>query len=397
MGKLVTLQAFTAEVREETLDGRTYLVAPVVAAVNGVLNNEYLSAEEILAVAVEQWNDIPLPIAHPGTAEQPASARSVDVIEERVCGRFYNARYETDGDKTKLKGELWIDIEKALTIGANGEAVVNRLRGGQPLEVSTAYFRDVEEAPGVYEGTSYGTVAHNLRPDHLALLPAEIGACSWQDGCGAPRINSEEAGETEKEELPVEKENDMKQNDHATGILDRIKRILGVNTMNREEMVAKLIESGADEALLENTTDEQVAWMYEHREVEEQPVEAEPVAEPVAEQDPVEEPVEEPVAEPVAVNADTEIDGVKLGDVMRFYKSQKVAANAEREGLVSSLVANERCTVSKETIALLPTEALKELVANFSPGNYAGVGMPRTNATQEIPVPPKVVTAKRGE
>jgi len=128
MSKLVTLQAWTAEVREETLDGKTYLVAPVVAVVNGVLNNEYLSSSELLDVEIDLWNDVPLPIAHPNGGS--GSARDVAVIEERVCGRFYNAVYETNEDKTKLKGELWVDIEKALSIGEDGEAVVNRLRDG---------------------------------------------------------------------------------------------------------------------------------------------------------------------------------------------------------------------------------------------------------------------------
>jgi copper chaperone CopZ len=28
-----------------------------------------------------------------------------------------------------------------------------------------------------------------MGPDHLALLPNSVGACSWQDGCGIPRVN----------------------------------------------------------------------------------------------------------------------------------------------------------------------------------------------------------------
>jgi hypothetical protein len=67
--------------------------------------------------------------------------------------------------------------------------VVNRLRAGQPVEVSTGYFADMEATNGVWNGAAYTGITRNIRPDHLALLPDEVGACSWVDGCGAPRVN----------------------------------------------------------------------------------------------------------------------------------------------------------------------------------------------------------------
>ena len=416
--KLVTMQAFTAEVREETLDGRAYLVAPVVAVVNGVMNGKYVSTDEIVAVPVDLWNDIPLPVAHPKVGS--GSARTVEVIEDRVVGRFYNARYVTTGNDVKLKGELWVDVEKALAIGDDGTTVVNRLREGKPLEVSTAYFNDEEEAVGVFNGDQYTVIAHNLKPDHLALLPAEIGACSWADGCGAPRFNTKEPAVlmakdangvvTIGEPVGVEreisytvaqnKESKMKQNKCETGTLEKIKtffRGLGVNTMNREEMVAALVEGGVDAAVLEGATDEAVALLYERS----QPA-VEPVVDPVEPVAPVVEPVVEtiePVAEPVAApvtNAETLIDGIKLGEIVKFVKDRNSEVAAEREGLVASLVANERCTISKESLNLMPPTALKELVANFAPGNYSGVGLPH-GQKQTVPVAPAVVLAKAGE
>jgi len=466
MSELATLQVFTSEVREDTLDDRVYLVAPVIAVMNGVMNDEYVSTQELLYVPVELWNDIPLPIQHPQKGGQDASARSVAVIEERVCGRFYNARYEVSGNDVKLKGELWVDIEKTVAMGDDGTQVVNRLRSGQPLEVSTAYFRDVEDAPGAFNGVAYGTVAHNLRPDHLALLPGEIGACSWADGCGAPRVNAEERtmlkvnlqeGESYQERLdnvlgavrekfitgedwayvadlyedrvvyvagsansdeahfqvgysiagsevtfigqPVKverevtytvaqnKESNMKQNNCETGILNRIKRMLGVNTMDRDAMVAELVESGVDAAILEGASDEAVSLLHERSKQEDVEEVTEVVEETV-----------EAVAEEIvpAVNAETVIDGVRLGDIARFVKNKQAEVAEEHSGLVAALVANERCTLSKEVLEAASPCLLKELVANFAPGNYFGAGMPR-GPVQQVPAPPSIVLRKVGE
>jgi 2'-5' RNA ligase len=55
--------------------------------------------------------------------------------------------------------------------------------------VSIAYFCDFEQAAGEFGGEAYSAIQRNLRPDHVALLPDEIGSCSVLDGCGANRVN----------------------------------------------------------------------------------------------------------------------------------------------------------------------------------------------------------------
>ena len=184
--KLIISKLTTGRVRTEVVDGRRYLVAPVVAIKAGVLNTELVPAEEIQK-SVKLWNDVPIPIDHPLRNDQEISARDLEIIEKTVVGRFYNAYYE-DG---KLKGELWIDIEKAKKVGGDALKALEKLQNGEPLEVSTAYYADLSQESGVYQGKQYQAIQHDLRPDHLALLPTGIGACSWQDGCGAPRINQE--------------------------------------------------------------------------------------------------------------------------------------------------------------------------------------------------------------
>ena len=177
-----------AATKEISHGGRRYLVSPVVALREGVLNGVYVSAAEFSKYA-GAWAGRACPIGHPKNEGGYISANSPDVWANDVPGHLWNV--EADGDK--LKGEIWIDLEKAERMGERALGIVNRLRANQPVEVSTGYFADHDAVSGVWNGQPYLGVARNIRPDHLALLPDEVGACSWADGCGTPRVNQQES------------------------------------------------------------------------------------------------------------------------------------------------------------------------------------------------------------
>lgn len=195
---LLSANQITSRVRRETLDNREYLVAPVIAIKAGVLNGELVPSGEIGAVP-EAWNGIPVPLGHPTARGAFISANSPEIEANRVVGRFWNAQF--DGET--LRGEIWVDIDKSQRLGGDALEVLKRLEAGDPIEVSSAYFRDTEASSGDLNGTRYAGIAHNLRPDHLALLLHEIGACSWQDGCGTPRVNQAQGGSVIDKKLTV--------------------------------------------------------------------------------------------------------------------------------------------------------------------------------------------------
>ena len=176
----------TAKVRRETIGGVEYLVAPVVAIRAGVLNGELVPAEEI-EHHFAAWNGRPFVVGHPKDADGNfAPANTPELLAKLQAGQLFDVRFEGNA----LKGEVWVDLSKAKLVDG-GPEVVQRLESGKPLEVSTAYLRDREEKPGTLDGVAYEAVARNLRPDHLAALLDTAGACSWADGCGAPRTNEE--------------------------------------------------------------------------------------------------------------------------------------------------------------------------------------------------------------
>jgi vacuolar-type H+-ATPase subunit E/Vma4 len=181
-------------IRTETLEGVEYLVAPVTMLVEGVhAGNKgpaYYPPTELEA-AVPLWNGVPIVVNHPITQDgRPASANSPEVIAAQGVGRVFNVSYEADG--TKLKGEAWVNVEKAESIHPE---LISLIRHGGRLEVSTAFLSNDEIISGVWNNETYNCVVHDIAPDHLAILSQGSGACSWDDGCGI-RINVRSSART---------------------------------------------------------------------------------------------------------------------------------------------------------------------------------------------------------
>jgi hypothetical protein len=190
-----------AAIRKAKFEGRDHLIAPVVAVKEAVLNGHLVLYDEFSAYP-SAWEGVPLPIYHPEKNRQRVTANSPDILESQVVGRMFNVMCD-DTDKA-LKGELWIDIVKAQASN-DGKEIIRRLEAGEVLEVSTGYFSDLELTAGFHNGVRYDAIQRNMRPDHLALLPDKKGACSWTDGCGAPRLNQQQPAANNVKYLVTEK------------------------------------------------------------------------------------------------------------------------------------------------------------------------------------------------
>lgn len=179
--------------REELLEGRPHLVVPVVALVVGVHAGSggpvFYSAEQLAAFAVA-WNGEPVTLRHPRIDNQYVSANSPEALERFGIGRVFGTSFSDN----KLRAELWIDIAKAEALIPT---VLDSLRAGNMMEVSTGLFSDCDNIPGIWNGEQYTGSVMNIRPDHIALLPDETGACSIADGCGV-RANENKVAKKEK-------------------------------------------------------------------------------------------------------------------------------------------------------------------------------------------------------
>ena len=174
-------------VRREQLEGVDFYVVPTILLVEGVhsgLDNTptyYPNSE--LAKFPAAWNGRPIVVMHPDLDGHAVTASSPELLERQTVGNLYHCKFENN----KLKGESWININKCRRISPE---VMDMLEKNQPIEVSTGLFVESEIKDGVWNNEKYENTVYNFRPDHLALLPGGIGACSWQDGAGMPRLNA---------------------------------------------------------------------------------------------------------------------------------------------------------------------------------------------------------------
>lgn len=179
-----TILAQSYQIRTETHQGKQHIVVPVIMMVEGVhagSRGPLLHLASELGKVVDSWNGIPITIDHPQQQGAYISANNPEIIDNCV-GRVYNTYI--DGDK--LKAEAWLDVEKLKAVSPEASAYIMQQK---PLDVSVGVFSDEQEEQGEWNGESYIAIAHNHRPDHLALLPGGRGACSWADGCGI-RVNT---------------------------------------------------------------------------------------------------------------------------------------------------------------------------------------------------------------
>jgi len=179
-------------VRTEQLDGRAYLVAPVVILTEGVhcgsAGCKLYTAEELSGLP-PAWNGRPLPVFHPeDEAGNALSANSPELIQSQSVGQLFNIEYVNGA----LKGEIWVDVQKAETISPETLAI---LRARKPLEVSTGLWSTDQNTPGEWNGERYDAIVKQIVPDHLALLPGGLGACSIDDGCGVRANSNKQGGE----------------------------------------------------------------------------------------------------------------------------------------------------------------------------------------------------------
>ncbi len=171
-------------IRTELLEGRKHFVVPVVMAVEGVLNGSrgplFYSADE-LRLSVPHWNGRPVVVYHPDMRFNCA-AGDPEVFTQQRVGTIFNARF--DAKARALKAEAWLDADRLAIVDWR---VLNAVRRGEMMEVSTGLHTENDEAAGSFAGKRYTGIARNYRPDHLAILPDLRGACSIDDGAGLCR------------------------------------------------------------------------------------------------------------------------------------------------------------------------------------------------------------------
>ncbi len=179
----INLTANKKLIRKDSMEGRDYTVVPMVMMKEGVLNGSmgplYYPANEISKLPII-WNGKPVVVYHPQINGMGVSACSPEIYTSQKIGVIMNTNWNED-NKT-LKAEAWIEEERCKKVDRR---VWNAIEKESMMELSTGLFTENEAVEnGKYGEKSYAYIARNYRPDHLAVLPDQIGACSTKDGAG---------------------------------------------------------------------------------------------------------------------------------------------------------------------------------------------------------------------
>ncbi len=186
--KLVTMKTtVTPSVRNDRMEDKDWVVVPMVMLVEGVHNGSsgalYYPADE-LEKTPAVWNHKPVVVYHPDAP----TACDPDILTNHKVGVIMNTKFENG----KLKAEAWLDPERMKKVD---NRIAEAIEKSTMMELSTGLFTDLEGPAGEWNKEKYAYVAKNYRPDHLALLPDQTGACSVADGAGFLRLNSEQKKE----------------------------------------------------------------------------------------------------------------------------------------------------------------------------------------------------------
>jgi len=130
---------------------------------------------------------IVMPSSHPtGDEGEFISASDPLALMSNFVGAFaFN--FSMRGDL--LISDIAIDPAVANT-SESGKQIINAIENGEPIDVSTGFFLNIEDAEGFgSDGEPFTGVASNLFLDHVAFLPNETGAKNKFEGVGL-HVNS---------------------------------------------------------------------------------------------------------------------------------------------------------------------------------------------------------------
>ena len=427
----------SSAIRHDTMEGREYLVAPMVMLTEGVhkgSNGPLYYPEDELSKTPEAWNHKPVVVYHPTMHGMGVSACDPDIITKRKVGVIMNTRF--DSKTGKLRAEAWLEKDRISEID---NRISDSLENNSIMEVSTGLFTDNQIEDGEYNGKPYSSVARNYRPDHLALLPDKKGACSIEDGAGLLQLNSAEQsslsvavsenfdGAVFKDVvsscLVFEKGDQTWQcnftmNDDSSIVFDR-QSLEDVSRQMSEDQVETFTEEGEKEmannlvdALISNeeagfdekdreglltlnaetlekvqkliSNDEEASEEQEEEEKEEDAVEECADSEDKT-CDAVEEEVPVENSEPLSAEQYVSNAPPQIRDML---ESGLAAHNRDRQALIDVIVANEKNVFEKSQLAEKPMSELKGLAALAAPEekpvpSYAGASAPSPVANSQ--------------
>jgi hypothetical protein len=165
----------------ESRGGRDYLVTKMMPIAGDTVMNSLYYPMTTVANSYGQLDKLPAPAGHPVFNGKAVSALDPEGGYSFSVGAFVRNPVVNGLD---VIAELAIDTEVA-NRSEQGRDVINRIKTGQRIGVSTGLNGKIDHTVGTHNGTSYAGVLNEIRFDHVALLLDEAPA-----GANTYTINS---------------------------------------------------------------------------------------------------------------------------------------------------------------------------------------------------------------
>ncbi len=356
----------------------TFLVVPSVMLRHGVIETvvdhdtgmvgSVLVPAEELKRSIVSWSAKPVVVNHPQRNGSYVLASTPDVFFDEHVGYIFNVRVNDNGS---LIADLWLDAERMGTLGDSHQRALTVLTNGGKMDVSTGFYADLVEENGSINGKQYSYKFTNIQPDHLALLPDMQGACSWEDGCGVPRVN-----------VSVSASGNLGTVDKNIGIFINSPEVVGGVTMSSCSCGGKDVSEKVDKKKVEDVA---VEGKNEQENTAPQDVVVNEGVDGDATPGPVAadvEDVSEPVREVPEVSTSLldELRGVAeliqeiggVGKLKEVISGVVVNAQKERDALIKGILSNNSA-FSREELEGLSTDFLRKLFNQARPAaDYSG-------------------------
>lgn len=170
----VSTQVNNKLIREEVVNGRTFIVVPSKTLPSGIIMNGGLYSEEEIAKSYKTLEGTPAPLGHPEHEGEYISANDARAYLFNIGG--FNKNVERKDGIVHV--EKWIDKEHAERMAPE---LIDAINHGDPIHTSTGLLCNRGDAP---KGADYDWVALNMQFDHDAILLGEIGAATPDQGVG---------------------------------------------------------------------------------------------------------------------------------------------------------------------------------------------------------------------
>jgi hypothetical protein len=367
----------SGKMRREIFNGREHLVAPLSLIVPGVLNGSngpLFYPHDELAKEPSAWNHIPIVLQHPMSDGKPISARSADVLSKSQLGIVLHAVMNG-----KLTAEGWFDVDY---MRQRAPGIFKMLTQGKPVELSTGLLTDTVPEQGEHNGVKYEAIARNYRPDHLAILTDQVGACSIKDGCGVLVNKSNKKESTMKKLTDAQREkiaDFMIANCECWEETDR--EVLNAMSDEKLTVLQKHVESTIKAEAVANAARKgfehgDVGFTFNEKDLKfegkDKPKPAPKVEEPVVNKDEPKKPV---TADEWMAAAPPEIQSV-VRNAMGVEKQQKA-------DLAKVILANRANTFKEEQLAAKSVDELQSIAAlartEEAKPSYFGSSVPTGN------------------